>query len=115
MSKSSIATAERSENARTIAPVHPGVLLREDFLEPLGLTAYGLAKACHVPRTRIERILREETAVSAETALRLGRYFGTSPQFWMNVQARYEVETAREQIGDELESIVPRQSLQAAE
>ncbi len=79
------------------------------------MTAYGLAKACHVPRTRIERLLRGETAVSAETALRLGRYFGNSAQFWMNIQARYDVETARDQIGSALETIVPRQSLQAAE
>lgn len=112
MSKSSITT---SEERRTIAPVHPGELLRDDFLEPIGMTAYALAKACHVPRTRIERLLRGETAVSAETALRLGRYFGNSAQFWMNVQARYDVERARDQIGASLQEIVPRPSLQAAE
>jgi addiction module HigA family antidote len=67
-------------------PVHTGEILREEYMVPLGLSAYALAQECHVPRTRIERLAREETPVTADTALRLGRYFGTEPEFWMNLQ-----------------------------
>jgi addiction module HigA family antidote len=75
-------------------PVHPGEILREEFLAPLTLTAYALAKRCHVPRTRIERLVREEVPVSADTALRLGRVFNTGPEFWMNLQALYDLSVA---------------------
>ena len=64
-------------------------------MQPLGLTAYALAKACYVPRTRIERIAREEIGITADTALRLGRYFNTTPQFWLNLQADYDMRTAQ--------------------
>jgi addiction module HigA family antidote len=67
-------------------PVHTGEILRGEYMVPLGLSAYALAQECHVPRTRIERLAREETPVTADTALRLGRYFGTEPEFWMNLQ-----------------------------
>jgi addiction module HigA family antidote len=90
------------------APMHPGEVLREEFMEPLGLTAYALAKALHVPRTRIERVAREETAITAETAHRLGRYFGTTPQFWLNLQSEYELRLARLQLGRQLERVKPR-------
>jgi antitoxin HigA-1 len=76
--------------------VHPGEVLRTEFLEPLGLTAYALAKACRVPRTRVERLAREETPVTADTALRLGRYFGTGPEFWMNLQSLHDLARARD-------------------
>ncbi|MFK8250555.1 HigA family addiction module antitoxin [Ancylobacter terrae] len=85
--------------------VHPGEILREEFLRPLSLTAYALAKALHVPRTRIERLAREETPVTADTALRLGRYFGTGPEFWMNLQTAFDLATAA-RIPD-LERITP--------
>ncbi len=75
-------------------PVHPGEILREEFLIPLGLTPYALAKRCRVPRTRIERLTREEVPVTADTALRLGRYFGTGPEFWMNLQVLHDLATA---------------------
>jgi antitoxin HigA-1 len=88
-------------------PVHPGEILREEFLVPLGLSAGRVAKACGVPRTRIERIMREELGISGDTAIRLGRFFGTTPEFWMNLQARYEVETAKLNIGSALDSIEP--------
>lgn len=88
-------------------PVHPGEYLREEFLAPLGLTPYTVAKACHVPRTRIERLAREETPVTADTALRLARFFGTTPQFWMNMQALYDLTTAARQAAD-LDDIHPR-------
>jgi antitoxin HigA-1 len=75
-------------------PVHPGEILREEFLIPLGLTPYSVAQACHVPRTRIERLSREETPVTADTALRLGRYFNTGPEFWMNLQMLHDLSVA---------------------
>jgi addiction module HigA family antidote len=74
--------------AKKLPPLHPGEILREEFLLPMQLTPYALAQACGVPRTRIERLAREETPVTADTALRLARYFGTSAEFWMNLQAR---------------------------
>ncbi len=61
---------------------------------PLGLSGYGLARGCHIPRTRIERLAREETPVTADTALRLGRYFGTGPEFWMNLQTAFDLASA---------------------
>src|SRR5882762_769235 len=69
--------------AKKLAPVHPGEVLREDFLAPMKLTPYAVARACGVPRTRIERLARAETPVTADTALRLARYFGTTAEFWM--------------------------------
>jgi addiction module HigA family antidote len=91
-----------------LAPVHPGEVLREDFLGPLDLSPYALAKACRVPRTRIERLARGETAVTADTALRLARYFGTSAGFWMKMQAQFDLERAEDEIEPELKRIVPR-------
>ena len=76
-------------------PVHPGEILRVEFLEALGVTPYSVAKACRVPRTRIERLAREETAVTADTALRLAAYLGTTVQFWMDLQTGYDLEVAR--------------------
>lgn len=72
-------------------PIHPGEMLREEFLKPLDLSAGKLAKAIGVPRTRIERVLREESGISADTASRLGRYFRTSAQLWLNMQTSYEL------------------------
>lgn len=86
-------------------PVHPGEILREEFMVPLGLSGYGLAAACHVPRTRIERLAREETPVTADTALRLGRYFGTGPEFWMNLQTAFDLASADR---DAVEEVEPR-------
>ena len=82
--------------------MHPGEMLREEFLAPLGLTALRVARAAGVPRTRIERILREETGISADTALRLGKVLGTTPEFWINLQTRFDVLTARAAIAGEL-------------
>jgi addiction module HigA family antidote len=72
-------------------PVHPGEIIREDFLPEFGLTAGSLATALHVPRDRIEKLVREQRAVTADTAVRLARYFGTTPQFWMNLQANHDL------------------------
>lgn len=88
-------------------PIHPGEYLREEFLLPLGLTPYALAKACRVPRTRMERLAREETAMTADTALRLARYFGTTPQYWMNMQAQYDLTIATQAAAD-IDNIAPR-------
>ena len=74
----------------------------------MGLTAYAVAKACGVPRTRIERIAREELGISADTALRLGRFFGIEPEFWLNLQTRYDLETTSAAIGRVLDRIPSR-------
>ena len=100
--------------SKRLSPMHPGEVLREEFMVPYGLTAYALAKACRVPRTRIERIVREETGITVDTALRLARIFGTTPEFWLNVQNRYEMETTEPVIRAELESINLAESRLAA-
>jgi antitoxin HigA-1 len=94
--------------AKRLPPIHPGEVLREDFLQPMGLTPYAVARACGVPRTRIERLAREETPVTADTALRLARYFGTTPRFWMGMQAQYDLERAEDDARAELRRIEPR-------
>ncbi len=96
-------------NTDPLAPVHPGEVLREEFLTPLELSPYALAAACHVPRTRIERLTREETPVTPDTALRLARYFGTSAEFWLGIQARYDLEVARRELDAEIQAIEPRE------
>ena len=92
---------------KKLAPVHPGEVLREDFLVPMKLTAYAVARACGVPRTRIERLAREETPVTADTALRLAKYFGTTPAFWMGMQAQYDLERAEDEVASEIRLIEP--------
>src|SRR3954469_6866072 len=79
----------------TRPPVHPGEILLEDFLKPLGISINGLALDLHVPVTRISEIVNERRGITADTALRLGRYFGTSADFWMNLQKEYELVLAR--------------------
>jgi addiction module HigA family antidote len=93
-----------------LPPMHPGEVLREEFLEPLGLSPYALAKAISVPRTRVERIAREEVGITADTALRLARYFGTSSEFWLNLQSRFDLLTAERQIAGKLASIKPHEA-----
>lgn len=92
---------------KKLPPVHPGEILREDFLTPMQLTPYAVAAACGVPRTRIERLARQEAPVTADTALRLAKYFGTTPAFWMNLQAQYDLEMAEDQSAEELKLIKP--------
>ena len=84
---------------------HPGEILREEFLQPLGITAYRLAKDIHVPATRIADIVNERRGISADTALRLSRYFGNSAQFWLNLQTHYDLREARERHGAEVPAI----------
>ena len=90
-----------------LAPMHPGEVLREEFLAPLGLSSNALARALGVTAARINEIVREERGITADTALRLARYFGTSEDIWLNLQRRYDVERARNALGASLEAIVP--------
>ena len=93
-----------------LAPVHPGEVLREEVLEPLGMSPYALAAHLRVPRTRVERLVREETPVTPDTALRLARYLGTTAEFWLRLQARYDLETARQKPDKDIAAIKPRKT-----
>ncbi|MBS7661914.1 HigA family addiction module antidote protein [Pseudomonas lalucatii] len=84
-------------------PVHPGEVLREEFLEPLGMTPTALARALHVSAPTINDIVRERRGITADTAIRLGRYFDTSAQFWMNLQTEYALATTYAEAGEEIE------------
>ena len=79
-------------------PSHPGEVLQELYLDPLGLTSYALAKRIHVPRTRIERLVRGDTALTADTAMRLAKVFGTTAEYWMNLQRTWDLARVKEQI-----------------
>jgi addiction module HigA family antidote len=86
-------------------PVHPGEILREEYLRPMKLKPYTLAKKLHVPRTRVERLIAELTPVTPDTALRLAKFFGTTPQFWMNMQTAFDLATEAEDKKEEIASI----------
>jgi addiction module HigA family antidote len=92
---------------RVMPPVHPGVLLKEDFLEPLGLSEYRLARAIDVPPRRINEIVHGSRRISADTALRLSRFFGMSDGFWMNLQSHYDIEVEKDNLKSELDEIEP--------
>ena len=105
----------RKRDEERIPPVHPGEILRSEFLVPLGLSQYKLARAIEVPAPRISEIVRGKRGITADTALRLGRYFGTSPDFWLNIQKRFELDTARDARGDEIDArVVPMKDRSAA-
>jgi antitoxin HigA-1 len=87
---------------RKLPPIHPGEILQEEFLAPLSISQYRLAKETSVPPRRINEIVRGSRAISADTALRLARYFGTSERFWLNLQARYDLEVEKDRLGDRL-------------
>ena len=93
--------------AKTLPPLHPGEVLREEFLLPLNLSAGAIARACRVPRTRIERLTREEVGVSGDTAVRLAKLLGTSPEFWLNLQLRFEADVAMRAASKDLAAIKP--------
>ena len=93
--------------AKKLPPLHPGEVLREEFLVPLKMSAGALAKACGVPRTRIERLVGEQIGITADTALRLSRALGTTPELWMNLQNSFDVKTAMLHISKELDQIEP--------
>ncbi len=100
------------DSGERLPPVHPGDVLRHDFLEPLGLTAHALALALRVPANRIGTILAGDRAVTAETALRLARHFGTSAGFWLNLQKAYELEVAERASGARIRAeVLPRDAI----
>lgn len=94
-------------------PIHPGEVLREEFLQPMGMTAHALSMALQVPAPRINDIVRERRAVTVDTALRLGKYFGTSAEFWVGLQTDYDMALARASMAQVLGRIVQR-DLQSA-
>ncbi|MBN2108209.1 MAG: HigA family addiction module antidote protein [Deltaproteobacteria bacterium] len=91
---------------RDMAPVHPGEILLEDFLKPMGITQYRLAKSIGVSQRRIGQIVAGQRAITADTALRLARFFGTDAQSWMNLQAHYDLETAQVKIAEKINKAV---------
>jgi addiction module HigA family antidote len=86
-----------------LVPVHPGEILQEDFLMPMGISQYRLSKSISVPPRRINEIVHGKRAISANTALRLSKYFGTSERFWLNIQAKFDLEVEKDKLGDRLE------------
>jgi antitoxin HigA-1 len=87
---------------RKLAPIHPGEVLLADFLEPMGISQYRVAQDISVPPRRINEIVLGKRSISADTALRLGRYFGTTERFWLNLQSRFDLEVERDRLGDRL-------------
>lgn len=87
-------------------PIHPGEILQQDFLIPMGISQYRLSKDISVPPRRINEIVHGKRAVSANTALRLSKYFGNSERFWLNIQAKYDLEVEKDKLGDRLENEV---------
>ena len=88
---------------KKMTPIHPGEILIEEFLKPMGISQYRLAQDINVPPRRINEIAHGKRSVSADTALRLGRYFGMSPQFWLNLQSHYDLDMAEDLLGDRLD------------
>jgi antitoxin HigA-1 len=102
------------KTTKRFAPIHPGEVLEEEFLTPLGLSQYRLAKAIHVPPRRINEIIHGKRGITADTALRLGCFFGNSPGFWMNLQMHYDLEKEKDEIGDKLSREIEPFSWQSA-
>lgn len=100
--------------AKKIAPVHPGKILFEEFLKPLGVSQYRLAKDINVPPRRINEIVQGKRSISADTALRLARYFGLSERFWLNLQSRYDLEVEKDKLDRRLEDEVKVLTLKSA-
>lgn len=94
----------------TMSPIHPGEILQEEYLEPLGVSQYRLAKVVGVPPRRINEIVHGKRGISTDTALRLARYFGTSERFWLNLQSRYDIEVERDRLAATLARIEPLRS-----
>ena len=93
-------------NNKKLPPIHPGEILIEEFLKPMGLSQYRLAKDISVPPRRINEIVHGKRSISADTALRLGRFFGISPQFWLNLQTRFDLEITEDLLAERLEKEV---------
>ena len=88
---------------KNMAPIHPGTILLEEFLQPMGISQYRLAKNISVPARRINEIVHGKRSITADTALRLGRFFDMTPQFWMNLQSRYDLEVAEDNLANRLD------------
>ena len=96
-------------SGRRLPPVHPGEILRDELLKPMHISVYELAKAIKVPRSRVNDIVLERRSISADTAMRLGRYFGMSAEFWINLQARYDLDVAERTMRRKIvQEVVPR-------
>jgi antitoxin HigA-1 len=107
--KSSTTTEGELEEGALMPPLHPGEMLREEFMKPLGLSANALAMELRVPVSRISEILRERRGISGDTALRLARYFNMTPEFWMGIQTQFELDSATDAAGAAIErEIRPR-------
>ena len=91
---------------KMLPPIHPGEILMEEFLKPLGITQYKLAKDIHVPARRINEIVHGKRSITADTALRLSRYFNLSERFWLNLQARYDLEVEKDKLNDRIQTEV---------
>jgi addiction module HigA family antidote len=91
---------------KKLPPIHPGEILQEEFLEPMGISQYKLAKDISVPPRRINEIVHGKRSITADTALRLGRFFNMSPQFWLNLQTRYDLEVTEDQLENRLDNEV---------
>ena len=91
---------------KKLSPIHPGEILEEEFLKPMGISQYRLAKDISVPPRRINEIVHKKRSITADTALRLGRFFGIPPQFWLNIQSRYDLEITEDMLSDRLEKEV---------
>lgn len=105
----------RTTTKTDFPPAHPGDVLREDFLKPMGLSQYALAKALGIPQIRVSEIVRAKRAVTPDTALRLARYFGTSAEFWIGMQGTHDLEAARDRLGAAIAAKVrPRARKKAA-
>jgi len=102
------------EEGALMPPLHPGEMLREEFMKPLGLSANALAMELRVPVSRISEILRERRGISGDTALRLARYFNMSPEFWMGIQTRFELDSAADAAGAAIESEIRPRPLKTA-
>ncbi len=92
---------------KKLPPIHPGEVLKEEFIEPLAITSYRVAKDTHTPATRISEIIKGRRSITADTALRFSRYFGTTPEFWLNLQSRYDLEMAEDRLGDSINEVKP--------
>ncbi len=99
---------------KKLPSIHPGEVLLEDFMKPLGISPYALAKSLGVPPIRISQIVRGRRAITADTALRLARYFSTSAEVWVGLQGRYDIELEEDQMESQLRRIQPRAALAAA-
>ena len=96
--------------AKKLQPIHPGEHLREDFMKPLGLSSNALARALEVTPARINEILRQRRGITADTALRLARFFGTDAQSWLNLQSHYDIQCAQDSAGQAIRRIQPRRA-----